>query len=88
VLVDSSQPHTDELVGYIFDLFETDNLPVEFAALRSGLASNDDHERHTGLARQGLAGVQREEPAVLAGLLLTPGTGPPSLGHRERRNCD
>ena len=51
MIVYSSQSHANELIGNIFHIIETDNLPVEFTAVRSGLAANDDHERHAALSR-------------------------------------
>lgn len=37
--VDVGKPNEDELVGDFADLLETDNLPVEGSAVRSGLTA-------------------------------------------------
>jgi hypothetical protein len=50
---------------------ETDNLPVEFLARRSGLAPQDDHERLASLARLRLALFQAGEPPVAGGLFVS-----------------
>jgi hypothetical protein len=49
MLIDSSEPNANEAIRYRFDCLETDNLPVKFPTLRSGLAPDDDHDGHTGL---------------------------------------
>ena len=49
--VDAGQPHADKLVGEVFDPFQTGHLPVEFLAIRSEDAAENDHERLAALAR-------------------------------------
>ena len=41
---DRREPDSHELIGDVFDLFETDNLPVEFGTVASGHAPHDDHQ--------------------------------------------
>jgi hypothetical protein len=69
-LVDARQPDPDELVGNIFEAFQTDNLPVKFQARRSRHAAYDDHERFAALSRQVFALLKTGNPSVLGGLLV------------------
>jgi hypothetical protein len=39
------QPHLHKLARLLGDLFQTDNLPVKFMAIRSGYASKNQHHR-------------------------------------------
>jgi hypothetical protein len=41
-VVDARQPDADEALGDVFDLLQTDNLPVKLTAGRSGLAAQHD----------------------------------------------
>jgi len=65
-VVDARQADPDELVGDVFDVLQTDNLPVKFMASRSRLAADDDHERLAAFARQGFAFFEAKNPAMLA----------------------
>jgi hypothetical protein len=81
-VIDAGQPDADELVGDVVDALQTDNLPVKFAAVRSGLAAQDHHERLAGPARLGLPLLQAEKPAVPGGLRTA--EPPPSSLSRQR----
>src|SRR5262249_52193053 len=72
---DLDQAHAHELVGHVGDLLQTDNLPVDPAAVASGLAAEDHEQRLAGLAGQVAAGLEAGQPAELAGarLPLRPG---------------
>jgi hypothetical protein len=63
-VVDARQTDPDELVSNVFDLFETDNLPVKKMAVRSRDAAHDDHQWLAAFARPVLPLLQAGEPAV------------------------
>src|SRR5207248_8220964 len=80
--VNAGQPDADEPVGEVFEAFQTDNLPVKLAAVRSGDAADDHHERLAGLQGLGPALLKTGEPAVTGGgLLAAPRSTPARLGH-------
>jgi hypothetical protein len=70
--VDAREPDTDELIGDVFDLLETDNLPVKLAAVNSRHAAHEDHHGLAGFLRQRLALGQGENPAVPGGVEFAP----------------
>jgi len=67
-IVDARQTHANEFVGHIFNLLETDNLPVKFAAVRSRDATDHYHNGLAALFRLRLALGEAGQPAVLAGI--------------------
>jgi len=75
------QPNADELIGHVVDLFKTDNLPVKFAAVCSGLAPDDDHQRLSSFGRFGHALIQRMEPRTFTRRWRIPAARPAPLGH-------
>jgi hypothetical protein len=42
-VINARQPDADELLGDALEAFQTDNLPVEFAAGQSRLTAQDNH---------------------------------------------
>ena len=47
----ANDAHPDKMLGDIPNLLQTDNLPVPFMAIASGLASKHNHQRFARLAR-------------------------------------
>ena len=70
-IVDARQAHAHKLLGHIMDLVETDNLPVENAAIRSRRAPQDEHDRLPAIGRARLAFGKAGEPTALAALGLS-----------------
>ena len=64
-LIDAAQTHADELVGFGLYVLETDNLPVEFAAIPSRNAAKHDHDRHARLSRELASLLVIGQPAKL-----------------------
>jgi hypothetical protein len=69
--VDLRETDADKLVGDVFELFQTDNLPVIFTAVNSRHAAEDDHERFAGLGGLGLALFEGGQPTGAAALALS-----------------
>jgi hypothetical protein len=65
------------------ELLETDNLPVELTAVRSGLTPDDNHERFAGLARLGEAFIEGRQPSLIGGLTSIFAGQPWPLGQRR-----
>src|SRR5262249_19525326 len=63
-VVNAREAHANKLIGDVFDLLKTDNLPVKYGAVKSRHATHDDHERLVGLGGQPLPWGQREKPAI------------------------
>src|SRR5262249_42289583 len=78
-VIDPRQTHAYELIGQVFDLLQTDHLPVKFPASRSRHAAQDHHERFAAPPRFGLARFQAGEPAILSGLDLLTAPRPAAL---------
>jgi hypothetical protein len=74
-VIDAREPDADEALGDVFDLLQTDNLPVKLAAGRSRLAAQHHHQRLAALARLGLALFEAAQPAVAAALRPAPPLG-------------
>jgi hypothetical protein len=82
-VVDARETNADELVGYVIQVFQTDNLPVKFSAGRSRQAADNHHERLAAIFRLGETLVETKEPAVLGSVPILPaavglGQGPGS----------
>jgi hypothetical protein len=89
--VEAGQPDANELVGEVFDAFETDYLPVKLPASNSRIAPQDHHERLGVFSRLGLAFLEAENPTVPERLriqdhilgLSTPGSAAPGNDHKS-----
>ncbi len=53
-VVNAREAHANKLIGDVFNLLKTDNLPVKYSAVKSRHATHDDHERLVGLGGQRL----------------------------------
>ena len=82
-MVNAGQPDADELVGRVLDALETDNLPVELAAVRSRHAPKDHHERLAAAVRLRLALLEAGDPPVP----VRTGIAPFELGQQRRLGC-
>src|SRR5262249_44260371 len=85
-VVDARQADANELISQLFDLLQTDNLPVENVAIDSRHTAQDDHQGFAGLPRLCPALVEAEGPAVLEGILLAGSSLSLELTLRPRAN--
>ena len=70
-IVDAGQPNSNELIGDIFDLFQTDNLPVKLSAVNSRDATKNHHKGLSALLGLLDSVVEIQYPPVLEGFLVS-----------------
>ena len=77
-MLNLNQPDANELVGDVFDVFQTNNLSVKVLAIASGDTSKDDHHRLFGMDGGPFCSFVVELPTVGNCLTILFESAPPS----------